>query len=102
MLVEGEDDKYFWANIINRTSIQIYRFLFVLVRDIQMYSKPFLLKLRFQDAKFSEFILDANDDLMKRWLDIHQALNSVVDTNVPKIPKSGGTIIELSKRYFRI
>ena len=102
MLVEGEDDKYFLANIINRN---LDPSLSVSIHARTGYSdvlKAIPLEIKVSGREVLGIILDANDDLMKRWLDIRQALNGVIDTNIPKKPKTGGTIIKSSKRCPRI
>ena len=64
--------------------------------------KAIPLEIKVSGRKALGIILDANDDLMKRWLAVRQTLNSVVDTNIPEKPETSGTIINLSKPYPRI
>ena len=102
ILVEGEDDKYFLASIINRKPDPNLRVPICAHTGYSDVLKAFPLEIKVSGRKALRIILDANDDLMKRWLAVHQALNSVVDTNIPRKPKIGGTIINPSKPYPRI
>ena len=102
MVVEGEDDKHFLASIISRNLGQNLSVPIFARSGFSDVLNAIPSEIKVSGREVLGIILDANNDLIKRWREISQSLNSVVDLNVPLEPRIGGTIIERGKRHPRI
>ncbi len=102
MLVEGEDDKHFLKSIFKNNFDANLSVSITAHAGYPDVLKAIPVEIKAPGREALGIILDGNDDLLKRWTEIRQVLNGVVDTNIPQKPKIGGTIIKSSERYPRI